>query len=175
MHVYVGSELRYDSLLCQVNYLGKVNYTDHRPMRIVYDLPTSLSEPLRLHLSLSESQYAYLISLLFTIYSAPNTILPFFSGILTQLFGERQIWCATGACIVVGQLLFAFGVQVQQIWLIILGRVIIGLGGEIIGVLGYNVVTRWYSYSSAFVDRLSRRSYKLTYTIETRDFHWRWL
>lgn len=115
-------------------------------MRTVYDLPASLSEPLRSHLSLNESQYAYLLSLLFTVYSAPNTVLPFFSGVLTQRFGERQVWLATGACLVVGQLICAVGVQARQVALIILGRVVIGLGGEIIGVLGYNVVTRWYAY-----------------------------
>jgi MFS family permease len=124
----------------------------------VYDLPASLSEPLRSHLSLDESQYAYLISLLYTVYSAPNTILPFFSGALTQRFGERQVWCTTGACLVVGQLACAFGVQLRQVWLIILGRVVIGLGAEIIGVLGYDVVTRWYSYVSAPISSLSSES-----------------
>ncbi|KAK7960754.1 hypothetical protein PG988_011968 [Apiospora saccharicola] len=111
----------------------------------VYDLPSSLSEPLRSHLSLSEPRFAYLISLLFTVYSAPNMVLPFFSGPLTLHFGERQVWRMTAACLVLGQVICAFGIQTRQVWMLVLGRVVVGLGGEIIGVLSYDVVTRWYS------------------------------
>lgn len=108
-------------------------------------MPAALSEPLRSHLSLTKPQYTYLVSATYTAYSAPNTILPIFSGALVGKFGEKWLLYATVACIVVGQLIFTLGVDFRYVWAIVLGRTIFGFGGETLGVLGNSIVMRWYA------------------------------
>ena len=111
---------------------------------IVYDLPASLSTPLGTHLDLTDSQYSYLISALYTAYSFPNIVLPFLSGFAVQKYGEERTFTLTLTFIVAGQLVFAAGVYGKWPVVLIFGRVLFGLGGEILGVLGNNIVTRWF-------------------------------
>lgn len=110
----------------------------------VYDLPAALSVPLQEHLGLSGSRYAYLVSGLYTAYAAPNTILPFFSGFAVDRIGEKLLLFATLASVLVGQLIFSVSAQLKSPPGMILGRIFIGLGGEIVGVLGSEITTRWF-------------------------------
>ncbi|KAL2816064.1 major facilitator superfamily domain-containing protein [Aspergillus cavernicola] len=110
----------------------------------IYDIPASLSIPLSQHLSLSDHQLAYLVSLLYTVYAAPNTVLPFFSGAAVQRFGERTLLLIIMSSIILGQLLFAVAVQTKFQLGMIAGRALIGLGGEVVGVLGCEIITRWF-------------------------------
>ncbi|PKY02119.1 hypothetical protein P168DRAFT_41492 [Aspergillus campestris IBT 28561] len=113
----------------------------------VYDLPATLSVPLQLHLGLSASQFAYLVSALYTAYCIPNTVLPFFSGFAVHRYGERCILLATAASIISGQLIFCLAVQ-SGVWsVMILGRTLVGLGGEASTVLATNIATRWFRSS----------------------------
>ncbi|KAL5338960.1 major facilitator superfamily domain-containing protein [Aspergillus crustosus] len=110
----------------------------------IYDIPAALSTPLQEHLSLSDHRFAYLISLLYTVYAAPNTILPFFSSAAVQRFGERRLLIAIISSIVIGQLLFALAVHARFQLGMVVGRAFIGLGGEVVGVLGCEIITRWF-------------------------------
>ncbi|KAL4921183.1 major facilitator superfamily domain-containing protein [Aspergillus aurantiobrunneus] len=110
----------------------------------VYDIPASLSTSLSEHLSLPEPQFAYLVSLLYVVYAVPNTVLPFFSGAAVQRFGERTILLGIISCIITGQLLFATAVHTKLQLGMIAGRALIGLGGEVVGVLGCEIITRWF-------------------------------
>ena len=96
------------------------------------------------HLSLSSSQYTYFVSTLYTAYAAPNTILPFFSGFAVQRVGKSTVLFATLTSVIAGQLIFAVATQLRLQSGMIIGRVLIGLGGEIIGVLGSEITTRWF-------------------------------
>ncbi|CAG8382056.1 unnamed protein product [Penicillium salamii] len=110
----------------------------------VYDVPSSLSVALKEHLSLPAPQYTYLVSALYTAYAAPNMILPFFSGFLVQRIGEKLALLTNLLAVLVGQLIFSVSLQLRSQLGMILGRVFIGLGGEIIGVLGTEITTRWF-------------------------------
>lgn len=110
----------------------------------VYDLPASLSVPLQEYLALPGTQYAYLVSALYTAYAAPNTILPFFSGFAVDRAGEKLVLFGTLGTVLVGQVIFSVSVQLKSLPGMILGRIFIGLGGEIIGVLGSEITTRWF-------------------------------
>ncbi|KAL3475517.1 major facilitator superfamily domain-containing protein [Aspergillus californicus] len=110
----------------------------------IYDMPATLSIPLSKHLSLSEYELAYLVSLLYTIYAIPNTILPFFSGAAVQRFGERTVLASIMSSIILGQLLFALAVHTKFEIGLIIGRAFIGFGGEVVGVLGCEIITRWF-------------------------------
>jgi MFS family permease len=105
-----------------------------------------LSTPLSEHLSLPDHQYAYLVSLLYAVYAVPNTVLPFFAGPAVQRFGERSVLLGTISSIVTGQLLFALSVATKFQPGMIAGRAFIGLGGEMVGVIGCAIVTRWFQW-----------------------------
>ncbi|KAL4906423.1 hypothetical protein BDW74DRAFT_176751 [Aspergillus multicolor] len=114
----------------------------------IYDIPASLSTPLSAHLSLSDHNFAYLISLLYTVYAVPNTVLPFLSGPAVQRFGERSVLLVITSSIILGQLLFALSVQTRFEFGMVVGRALIGLGGEVVGVIGCEIITRWFQDKS---------------------------
>ncbi|KAL4879715.1 major facilitator superfamily domain-containing protein [Aspergillus karnatakaensis] len=120
--------------------VGSINWGTY----FIYDIPAALSTPLSEHLSLSDHQFAYLISLLYTVYAAPNTVLPFFSSAAVQRFGERRLLIVIVSAIVFGQLLFALAVHARFQLGLVIGRALLGLGGEVVGVLGVEIVTRWF-------------------------------
>lgn len=112
---------------------------------LAYGLPATLSISLQSHLLLSDSQYTYLVSALYTAFSAPNMVLPFFSGCLVQRYGERRVLLAAATCVVTGQVMFAPAIEARQIWAIIFGRTLFGLGGEMMGVLANTITTRKFT------------------------------
>ncbi|KAJ5345870.1 hypothetical protein N7452_003874 [Penicillium brevicompactum] len=120
----------------------------HVLVAVLYDLPAALSVPLQEHLGLSGSRYAYLVSALYTAYAAPNTILPFFSGFAVDRIGEKLLLYVTLGSVLVGQLIFSFSAQLKSPPGMILGRIFIGLGGEIVGVLGSEITTRWFKQAT---------------------------
>lgn len=97
----------------------------------IYDIPASLSTPLSKHLSLSDHQFAFLVSVLYTVYAIPNTVLPFLTGPAVQRFGERAVLLTITSSIILGQLLFAVAVHTRLELGMIAGRVLIGIGGEV--------------------------------------------
>lgn len=84
------------------------------------------------------------MSALYTAYAAPNTVLPLFSGLVVERLGEKRVLLVTLMSVVTGQLIFALAIQFRVPFVMILGRVLIGLGAEIIGVLGSEITTRWF-------------------------------
>ncbi|KAL4775446.1 major facilitator superfamily domain-containing protein [Aspergillus nidulans var. acristatus] len=114
----------------------------------IYDIPASLSTPLSMHLSLSDHQFAYLVSVLYTVYAIPNAVLPFLTGPAVQRFGERAVLLTITSSIILGQLLFAVAVHTRLELGMIAGRLLIGLGGEVVGVLGCEIITRWFQDKS---------------------------
>ncbi|KAL3456577.1 major facilitator superfamily domain-containing protein [Aspergillus heterothallicus] len=112
----------------------------------IYDIPASLSTPLSKHLSFSDHETAYLVSLLYAVYSTPNTVLPFLTGAALQRFGERTLLMGIVSSITLGQVLFALAVQNKIEVGMIIGRAFIGLGGEVISVVGCEIITRWFQY-----------------------------
>ncbi|KAH8817472.1 major facilitator superfamily domain-containing protein [Xylogone sp. PMI_703] len=110
----------------------------------VYDIPAALSVSLQKHLSLLDSQYAYLVSMLYSAYSVPNTVLPLLSGFAVQRYGEKRILGVTLICIVSGQLVFSAAIQLKYEALMVFGRLLIGLGGEVVSVIAGDITTRWF-------------------------------
>ncbi|OGM48676.1 hypothetical protein ABOM_001983 [Aspergillus bombycis] len=70
--------------------------------------------------------------------------LPCLSGLAVQRFGERPVLLMTLLSIVAGQLVFCLSVQTRVVTGMILGRVLVGIGGETMGVLGSEITTRWF-------------------------------
>ena len=87
---------------------------------------------------------------MFTIYSAPNCVLVFFSGILIDSFGVRAASLLFNGAILLGMIVVAatpFSAQVGNrapYALLLLGRLLLGLGGESIVAASSTMITKWF-------------------------------
>lgn len=87
-------------------------------------------------------------SLLYSVYSLPNTVLPFFGGILVDKYlGVRFGGILFGSLVLIGQLLWAtscFFPTSGGFYLAVLGRFIFGLGGESLSVTQSAYCGKWF-------------------------------
>jgi len=106
-----------------------------------YDNPAALKTQLQEFANLNEQQY----NLLYTVYSIPNIILPFFGGYLCDMLGASRAFSIFASFLVGGQVVFAFGTSIKSIYLMYLGRVIYGLGGENMAVGASVLLNDWFT------------------------------
>ncbi|XP_059060480.1 major facilitator superfamily domain-containing protein 1-like [Achroia grisella] len=106
-----------------------------------YDTPGALVDNFKDDSHLNTSQFA----LLYSIYSWPNVILCFIGGyLIDRYFGVRLGTVIYMAIVLIGAVIFAFGVYVNAFWLMILGRFVFGIGGESLQVAVNNYVVLWF-------------------------------
>lgn len=108
-----------------------------------YDIPAALNSQMDDYMG-KPSDFATLFSLLYTVYSVPNVILPFFGGYFIDSWGVRICMLIFVLCITAGQVVFALGLSLKSWPLMFLGRVIYGLGGENIGVANSAILSVWF-------------------------------
>ncbi|KAF9188068.1 hypothetical protein BGZ51_000862 [Haplosporangium sp. Z 767] len=106
-----------------------------------YDNPAALNTQLQKYLEIPYNDYQYLLSTLYSVYSLPNTVLPFLFGSLVDRFGPRKVLLVLSGCACLGQTIFSIGVQSRQIWMMLVGRAIFGVGGESCGVAQASITT----------------------------------
>lgn len=111
----------------------------------VYDTPGAIFAQLQAWFG-GESEYTSSQNLLlYSIYSWPNTVLAFFGGyIIDRITGVRLGSIMFCALILVGQAMFAFGVQYRMYYLCVAGRLVFGLGGESLTVVQNTYTLRWF-------------------------------
>ncbi|KAI9341945.1 major facilitator superfamily domain-containing protein [Obelidium mucronatum] len=109
-----------------------------------YDLPAALNKPLQAYLNATDETYQYQLNLLYSLYSLPNIILPFFGGYLVDRFGTRRLMTILSTLVCLGQLMFTFGVIYRNYVLMQFGRVVFGLGGETLSVAQTRITTKWF-------------------------------
>ena len=78
------------------------------------------------------------------VYSAPNIVLPMCAGFLIDKIGVRYGIIIFTGMIVVGELIFTIGVQINEFSLSLVGRCIFGIGGECINVTIAAIVALWF-------------------------------
>jgi MFS family permease len=113
----------------------------------VYDTPSALKEQLEsrfIRAGSSKDNFEYLFGLLYSAYSVPNILLPFLGGTFVDRVGTSTALVLFSALILGGQVLFTLGVQADQLWLMLLGRAIYGLGGDNLTIAQSTVVARWF-------------------------------
>ena len=82
---------------------------------------------------------------LYSVYSWPNTVLAIFGGLLIDKYlGLRRAMLLFTALVFVGSLLFWIGVQAVNYPLMLVARVVFGLGGESLSVAQSAFVARWF-------------------------------
>lgn len=91
-----------------------------------YDIPGSL-EP---NIEKSFKVDPHTFGLLYTLYGAPNTIIPFVGGALLDRFGARKMLLSFTILVVIGQAICTAGGYYNSFNLMLVGRAIFGLGAE---------------------------------------------
>jgi len=111
----------------------------------VFDTPGALFKQLQVWFG-GPDKYTSADNLnLYSVYSYPNTVLCFFGGfIIDRLTGLRMGALLFCSFILLGELMFAVGIQVQQYYVCLVGRFIFGLGGESLTVAQNNFTARWF-------------------------------
>lgn len=86
---------------------------------------------------------------LYSVYSWPNTVLAIFGGILIDKYiGLRRALVLFTLFLFFGAYLFSYGIQQRSYPLMVLGRVMYGLGGESLGVAQSTFISRWFTKES---------------------------
>lgn len=83
-------------------------------------------------------------SLLYTVYSLPNMILPLLGGILLDSIGVRMGLIFFCAVLTAGQFLFMLGGYAVSYEEMIAGRVVFGMGGESMQVAQSSIISVWF-------------------------------
>jgi len=93
----------------------------------------------------TKDNFEYIFNLMYSVYSLPNIILPMIGGILIYKFGYRTMFIVFGLFVLIGQLIFAMGCSTKSVSLMLLGRVVFGLGGESLNTTQYAIIVQWFS------------------------------
>lgn len=102
-----------------------------------YDIPSALNH----HIGLTPKPgIEYKITLLYSVYSLPNIVVPVFFGWITHI---RKSTMAQLLCLLVfiGQFVFAFGVWSHNFKIMLLGRFLFGVGGESFAVIQNRLIS----------------------------------
>mmetsp|Transcript_26949 Transcript_26949/g.93536 ORF Transcript_26949/g.93536 Transcript_26949/m.93536 type:complete len:552 (-) Transcript_26949:41-1696(-) len=113
-----------------------------------YDNPSALQKQMRVYMDMEseadKDKYNYYANLLYTVYSVPNVILPFFGGYFADLLGARNMNILFSGLVAAGQLIFAFGASTQSWPIMLVGRTVFGFGGESLSVSLSAIVAEWF-------------------------------
>lgn len=108
-----------------------------------FDIPSALKTQIDDYTG-NKSDYEVNFSLMYTLYSAPNVILPFFGGYLVDRFGVSFCLLIFSTLIAVGQVVFTIGLSTKSWPVIFIGRLIFGLGGESFTVANSALLSDWF-------------------------------
>jgi len=108
-----------------------------------YDIPASLHKQLSERMGGRDNFETY-FSLLYTVYSIPNVILPLFGGLFVDRIGTTRCILVFTVSNLIGQCVFVCGVQLRSWSVMIAGRFIYGLGAESIVVASSTLLANWY-------------------------------
>lgn len=108
-----------------------------------YDIPAALHTQMDDYMG-NQSDFETYFSLLYTVYSVPNIVLPFFGGYFVDKWGVRPCLFLFTGFLTVGQAVFAFGLSIKSWPIMLAGRVIYGFGGESLSVANAAVLSVWF-------------------------------
>lgn len=97
--------------------------------------------------------------MLYSLYAFPNVVVPLFGGMLIDTKGPRIALLLTAGLCVLGHFIFSIGGLKSMWFLMLAGRVVFGLGGEVLHAAQNTVISRWFKASELSVnDMLFRLS-----------------
>jgi MFS family permease len=71
-------------------------------------------------------------------------ILPLLGGLLVSQLGNRSVYFIVGVFLCIGQFLFAIGCSNKDIYLMLIGRTLFGVGGETINITQNCMLVKWF-------------------------------
>lgn len=108
-----------------------------------YDNPAALQSQISAYMPYNP-HFSIYFNLLYSLYSLPNIVLPFFGGYFVDKFGVRVCLLSFTGFITAGQIIFAFGLSIKSWPVMFIGRIIYGFGGESLGVANSALLSDWF-------------------------------
>eukprot|EP00330_Aristerostoma_sp_ATCC50986_P000270 CAMPEP_0114595542 /NCGR_PEP_ID=MMETSP0125-20121206/17354_1 /TAXON_ID=485358 ORGANISM="Aristerostoma sp., Strain ATCC 50986" /NCGR_SAMPLE_ID=MMETSP0125 /ASSEMBLY_ACC=CAM_ASM_000245 /LENGTH=544 /DNA_ID=CAMNT_0001797261 /DNA_START=19 /DNA_END=1653 /DNA_ORIENTATION=+ len=106
-----------------------------------YDNPQALQKPIQEKFHVDTTNF----NLLYTTYSTPNIFLPLIGGFLVDKLGVRMTGFIFAIFPILGQAIIVYGAYEGTFNLLLIGRVISGLGGDTLLVCQAAILTKWFS------------------------------
>lgn len=108
------------------------------------DIPSALHQQIKNYMP-QTSSFEYNFNLLYTLYSLPNIVLPFIGGNLVDRYSAPVCFVVFALCTFIGQIVFAVGTSYKNWHVMLLGRILYGLGGENICVAQSALLAAWFA------------------------------
>lgn len=109
-----------------------------------------------------KKRFEFQFNLLFSLYSLPNTILPFVSGVAIDKWGNNRVIFLTATLVLIGNLLQTYSCYSVDMTSFLVGRFLFGLGAESLQVCANIIISKWFSGSElAFAMALNLSACKL--------------
>jgi len=108
-----------------------------------YDIPAALHQQLQDYMPPSPN-YETHFNLLYTVYSVPNIILPFFGGSFVDCHGAPLLFTMFALTVCAGASLLAVGVAYRSWEVMYLGRFVFGTGMESLCVAQSTILSDWF-------------------------------
>lgn len=106
-----------------------------------FDQTSATQEALIAHTGISETTFGLLSS----VYSWPNVALPLFGGLFIDIIGVRIASLCFTSLVLLGSGLFTLGVYQKSVALLVVGRVLFGMGGESQNVASLTLISKWFA------------------------------
>jgi nitrate/nitrite transporter NarK len=105
-----------------------------------FDNPQALESTIKEVLNLDDSGFDWFYS----VYSLPNIILPLFGGLIIDRLSLRLSLVLFSALPVLGQAIVTIGAMKTNYAIMLVGRVVFGLGGECIKISQSAMAAKWF-------------------------------
>lgn len=94
--------------------------------------------------TLSLADYELSFSLLFSLYSFPNTVLPWIGGVLSDKIGNNTMMFAMASLVLLGNFIQTYAIWRYDMQLLLFGRFLFGLGAETLQVCTNTTISKWF-------------------------------
>ncbi|MCB0368987.1 MAG: MFS transporter [Bdellovibrionales bacterium] len=88
---------------------------------------------------------------MYALYAFPNVVIPLLGGMLIDRIGARWVMIITASFCVVGHLIFGYGGFANTWAVMLLGRVVFGIGGEVLHASQNTLLSNWFKASELSV------------------------
>ena len=116
--------------------ISMMNFGDN----YAYDVPQAYQTPLRKFFGMSSAG----TQALYSVYSFPNTFMPIVGGIFISKYGDTLSVLMFSMIMFVGNIIFTFGIWSDSYYMLIIGRLISGIGGENMITIQMVCVEKWF-------------------------------
>lgn len=89
--------------------------------------------------------------MLYSLYAFPNIIIPLIGGVIIDKYGARIALMLSAMFCVLGQIIWGFGGYENTFFVMLMGRVVFGIGGEVLHASQNTLISNWFKASELSV------------------------